>query len=340
MASAAADPSAQSVPPPPEYGGDAVIWSMWLYYGEAQTQSEIAKTLGVSRASVANYLAEARRRGLVSISIAPTVLERISLARALAERYGLAGAHVLPEADAGGGAGAGAGGGDQAIALRRRLGAAAAQIILPHLRDGMTLGVAWGRTMIEVARALPERSLPGATVVQVSGASLGDAESSPEACTALIAGRLGARCRNLHAPAVVSSRALRDALTAEPSIARHFELMGACDAVVFGIGEISAATTWVDTDYITDEVAADYAARGAAGVLIGRFIDPEGRPAPGPLADRQIGMDLDTFRTRPVRIGVAGGREKLAATRAVLAGGYATHLVTDALMATALMEAP
>lgn len=318
-----------SVAPPTEFGGDVVIWAMWLYYGEARTQNDIAKMLGVSRASVANYLAEARRRGLVSISIAPQALERVTLARRLAERYDLAGAHVLPDdpesaADE--------------VALRRRLGAGAALTALPFMKDGMVLGVAWGRTMIELARALPERNLPATTVVQVSGSSLGDAESSPEACTALIAGRLGARCRNLHAPAVVGSVSLRDALMGEPSVARHFELTMACETVIFGVGEISTATTWADTDYITEDIAADYVKRGAVGVLIGRFIDAAGREVAGSLDDRMIGIELDRLKTAATRICVAGGPAKLSATRATLAGGYATHLVTDAPTASALME--
>ncbi|MEM8755105.1 MAG: sugar-binding transcriptional regulator [Pseudomonadota bacterium] len=328
MAAALEDTARPEAPPPAEFGGDLVTWAMWLYYGEARTQNEIARSLGVSRASVANYLAEARRRGLVNISIAPDTLARVGLAQRLAARYGLAGAHVLP-ADPEGGA--------EAAALRRRLGAAAAQMLPPFLEDGMVLGVAWGRTMLELARALPERSLPRATVAQVSGSSLGDAETSPEACTALIAGRLGARCRNLHAPAVVGTEGLRDALMAEPTVARHFELTSACDAVVFGVGEISRTTTWVDTDYITETVAADYVERGAVGVLIGRFVDEAGREVAGPLAGRQIGMELDRLAAAKTRICVSGGPPKLDATRATLAGGYATHFVTDAPTAAALL---
>lgn len=315
--------------PPAEFGGDQVAWAMWLYYGEARTQNDIARALGVSRASVANYLAEARRRGLVSISIAPETLSRVDAARRLADAFGLAGAYVLPaDPDASG----------DEVALRRRLGAAAALTAPIFLSDGMVLGVAFGRTMLEFARALPERVFPCATVAQVSGSSLGDAETSPEACTALIAGRLGAQCRNLHAPAVVGSEALRDALMAEPTLARHFRLTSACDVAIYGVGEISADTTWADTDYITDEVKSDYVARGAVGVLIGRFIDARGREVAGPLSGRQIGMSLDRLAAVRTRICVAGGPPKIDAIRATLAGGYATHLVTDAPTAAALME--
>jgi DNA-binding transcriptional regulator LsrR (DeoR family) len=48
---------------------DAVNWAAWLYYADEMTQSEIAKTLNVSRATVVNYLQEARSRGIVSIRI-------------------------------------------------------------------------------------------------------------------------------------------------------------------------------------------------------------------------------------------------------------------------------
>ena len=55
---------------PMAFGNDALLWATWLYYAEQHTQNSVAAALGVSRASVANLLSEARRRGLVTISIA------------------------------------------------------------------------------------------------------------------------------------------------------------------------------------------------------------------------------------------------------------------------------
>jgi deoxyribonucleoside regulator len=43
---------------------DAIVEAAWCYYHEGLNQSEIATKLGVSRASVVNYLAESRRRDL------------------------------------------------------------------------------------------------------------------------------------------------------------------------------------------------------------------------------------------------------------------------------------
>ncbi|MEO1469700.1 MAG: sugar-binding domain-containing protein [Pseudomonadota bacterium] len=319
--------------PPAGVAGDAMLWAAWLYYGEALTQNEVAAALGVSRTSVANYLAEARRRGLVTIDLDPDLLAQLDLGRRLAARHGLAGVHVAPAIEGEGE--------ESAAALRGRLGRAAAHVVGAWLSDGNVIGVAWGRTMLEMAHALPRRELGRVEVVQLSGSSLGDAVTSPEACTVLIAGRLGARSRNFHAPAVVSSRDLCDALLAEPALERHFARLRACDIAVLGIGELGPGTTWSDTDFLPSSVVDAYLAAGSAGVVLGRFIDAEGREVQGPLTGRQIGMALDALAALPVRIGVAGGAAKVAAIRATLKGGYLTHLVTDRTTAETLMkEAP
>jgi len=312
-------------PPPPDFGDDAVTWAMWLYYAEGRTQNEVAQSLNVSRASVANYLAEARRRRLVSINIAPDILASVDLGRTLADRFGLAGAHIIPSAPPG------------AADLRRRLGVAGAHVLLPRLQQDSVLGVAWGRTMLALAEALPEASNPDMHVVQISGSSLGASEDSPEFCTALIATRLGARCENFHAPAIVSSPQLRSALLAEPGIARQLERIRTCDVILFGVGELDRSVVFSDTDFLTGETTSRYLDGNAVGVMIGRFIDAAGREVEGPLSGRQIGIELDDVFKTPERICVAGGPRKLAAIEAILSGGYATHMVTDGDTARALL---
>lgn len=334
---------ARSASAPIEFGGDALIWATWLYYSESLTQNDIAQALGVSRASVANYLAEARRRGLVQITLAQDLLGAVSQSRALAACCGLEGAFITPN-DSSALTNADAPGDDAGVAgqisLRRRLGVAAAHALAPRLAAPFTLGVAWGRTMLELARAMPERTLPSMQVLQVSGSSLGEADSSPEACTALMASRLNARCQNLYAPGVVSSPALRDALMAEPTLKRHFERLRACDAVVYGVGEVADDVVWSDPDMLPHTALGEYREHGAVGLLISRFIDTSGREVAGSLSNRQIGMTLEELRQVPTRICVAGGAPKFDAIRATLAGGYVTHLVTDAQTAQRLLEDP
>ncbi|MEM8700447.1 MAG: sugar-binding transcriptional regulator [Pseudomonadota bacterium] len=307
---------------------DTTAWATWLYYAESRTQAEVAKALGVSRASVANYLADARRRGLVTISLAPGLLEQAELSKRLAARFKLKGAFIAPEISEED---------NDPTQLRKRLGIAGAQILLSRLRKDMTLGVAWDRTMLELANALPERNQESLRVVQVSGSSLGDDVTSPEACTLFIANRLGAKCHNFHAPAVVTTSDLRTALLREPSLKRHFERVHSCTTVVFGVGELNDETRWADGNNLIQPSVEDYMKAGAAGIVIGRFIDARGEALEGPLSERQIGMELEDLKAVPERICVAGGKEKMQALKACLTGGYVTDLVTDRATAEALL---
>lgn len=315
-------------PVPAQFGGDVTAWATWLYYAEGKTQADVASALGVSRASVSNYLADARRAGLVNISVAPDLLENVAISQRLADRYDLAGAYVSPViADP-----------NEPNQLRQRLGIAGAQVLQPWLSRDTVLGVAWGRTIADVARALPEKDLPDVKVVQISGSSLGDEATTPESCTLLIASRLNAKCLNYHAPAVVTSQELRDALMREPILEKHFERIRGCNIVLLGVGELNEQTRWAYGDDLLEQHAAAYQAKGAIGVMIGRFIDAAGKEVEGPLTGRQIGIELGQLMHVPVRLCVAGGAEKYQAIRAMLAGGYATHLVTDIAMATRLLE--
>lgn len=312
-----------------KFGKDPIVRAAWLYYAEQRTQAEIAAAMGISRATVANHLAAARQNRLVSIDLDPDLLRGVRQAERLEAEFGLAGAYVIPSLpdDV-----------SDTAALRRRLGAAGAEVLGGMIVGNTVLGVAWGRTMADLAAALPERAMPDMRVVQISGSSLGDEASSPEACTVLIATRLGAHCHNFHAPAVVSARDLQKLLMAEAPLTQHFQRVQGCNMVVFGVGELTETTRWADGDQMIRPVAETYRAAGSAGILIGRFIDADGAAVAGPLSGRQIGMELDDLRNIDIRLCVAGGIAKAPAIRASLAGGYITHLVTDSATADQLLE--
>jgi DNA-binding transcriptional regulator LsrR (DeoR family) len=318
-------PQGRGINVPPEFE-DALVWVAWLYYADQLTQSEIAEVLKVSRATIVKMLQDARERGIVTIRINTGAAMRTRLSRQLMERFGLEGAAVIPSLDPAG--------------LLPRLGDAGARVLADQLRPGDVVGVAWGRTVLEVARAieLPE-PVPSLTVVQVSGSSTGSsAEFSPELCSSLLASRLAARCVNLLAPAVLSSPALRDQLLAEPVLKKQFALIHAANRILFGVGDVDARSTVRAAEIASNAVIDGYVAAGAVGVMIGRFVDAAGRPMAGELDRRMVGITLDELKAIPARLCVAGGPGKVKALRAALKGGYATQLVTDADTAERLLQ--
>ena len=83
--------------PPPEFVGNPIVWAAWLYYEDRMTQQEVADRLGVSRASVVNFLQEARDRGVVTIAVAPDHLQTVRASRVLCRRVGVQSWVVIPD---------------------------------------------------------------------------------------------------------------------------------------------------------------------------------------------------------------------------------------------------
>jgi DNA-binding transcriptional regulator LsrR (DeoR family) len=298
----------------------AVAWAAWLYYVDQLNQNEVAKAMSVSRASVVNYLQEARESGLVAVQIDLDAFARTLISRRLMEKYELRGTAVIPDLDPND--------------ADRRIGEAAGRLLASMIGPGDTIGVAWGKTVLAAARSIPQpRRSQDLTVVQLSGSSIGTSDFSPEFCTSLMANRLGARCINLLAPAIVSTEKLHDDLMREPMLVNQFRMIRAAGKVIFGIGDIGPESTYARTEISDAAVLAGMIEDGALGVIIGRLIGAQGRALATPLDGRIVGITLEELKAVPIRICAAGGARKIEAIRAGLNGGYATHLVTD--MATA-----
>jgi DNA-binding transcriptional regulator LsrR (DeoR family) len=321
--SAVARAKRRDVATPLEFGGDPVVWAAWLYYEERMTQEEVAERLGVSRATVVNVLQEARDRGVVTIEVSPRHLQSVQLSHTLCELYDLDNCAIVPD-DAG----------------RRpnfeRIGEAGAKVLSDILLPDDVLGVAWGRTVLALSQSLPETRRPGISVVQIAGSAIGTAKFSPELCTSNIAYRMGARCINLHAPGIVSRPEIKALFMKEPELVRQFEIIRSCSKILFGVGSVEDAGTVLSSGYMTPQTIAPYLARGAIGVLAGRFLDGKGKPVLGQLDDQMIGLTLKELIKIPERICVAGGIDKVDAIEGVLRGRYATLLVTDERTAEAL----
>ncbi len=314
----------RAVPRQIEFDFDPVLAAAWYYYEDELKQDEVAELLGVSRATVVNYLHEARMRGIVQINVAPDYRAPVGIAQRLQKRYGLDGCLVLPGEPAGS---------DPA----ERIGAAGARILVALVGSGDTLGVAWGRTVLALANALPVTRIRDLSVVQIAGSMMATYAFSPELCTTTIASRLGGRCVNLHAPGLTSRAQVKTMLMREPTLVAQFELIRKSDAVVFGVAGVEAETVgFVFGSH--SRAQANVVPATAAAIINGRFIDPLGRAVDGRLDDRMIGLSPDELRAIPQRLCVAGGPGKTEALRAALSGGYATILVTDERTARAVLE--
>ncbi len=308
-------------------GESIVVEAAWMYYHDGLNQTEIAKLLQVSRATVVNYLQEARERGYIRISLAPEVFTSHQIAEDLRDRFNLQAAFVLP---------GGIGTEDETL---MRVARGAAEWLPGLLKSGDRLGVAWGRTVYEVAEAVERTTISDVTVSQLVGSMATPYGFTAEICSARMAQNLGAKCINLHAPAVLSDPALAARLRAEPIIHAQLEALSHCNKAIFAAGSCAPNSHVVGSGVASAADLDWYVKNGARGVLCGRFIDARGRPIPGALDDRMIGVTLDKLQGLEVGLLVSDGIDKVAPMLAAIAGGYVTHIVTSSNTAQAMLDA-
>ncbi len=311
---------------PLRYGDDPYVWACWLYYEEGRTQHDIAEIMGISRATVNSYLADARSRGIVNISLEPSRLSSLAIAQALKRHFGLQDCLVVPSDDG-------------SKALIDRLGVAGGQALGKLLKSGDTLAVAWGRTVLAVAENIRATSLQDITVVQATGGTRASFAYTPELCTAAVARATGGRMISLTAPALVADPLIQAAFLRETLIEEQFLALAHANKALFGISSLRPNSTIHTSGFFESVSIQEYLSKNAVGVVAGRFIDPHGHPVQGPLDDRTIGISLDMLKGIDMRIAVAGGFDKVPAILAALRGGYINVLITDAATGRGILNA-
>lgn len=297
------------------------------YYDDGLTQQQVADRFGLSRQKVSRLLRQARRERIVNITVVPPSGGMADLERELEREYGLQEAVVVRVSDP-----------QDELAVARELGPAAAECLVRSISGREIVGMTWGRAMLAMVDALPARSWPDVTIVQMTGGlGLVDAREHSAELTRRVAQRLGAKLRLLPAPGIVSTAAVAQALTAEPQVAETLALAASADVATVGLGVPSPDSillrdgTIVGPDYL--ELLKRAGTVGDVGL---RNIDRHGRPVDLEISNRIIGLTLEQIQCIPRVIGVAGGEPKLEMIRAALRGKILDVLVTDHVTAQAL----
>lgn len=297
-----------------------------LSYDENKTQDEIGALLGISRWKVGRLLLQARERGIVRIEIVHPRARRLSLERALVERFGLRDAVVVPAPD------------EKDLVLERV--ARAAADMLAALRPApRTLAVSWGRTLTAVADALPEGWTHRVTVVQANGGvSLNRRAGGAASLAGTIAHRGGGQAILLPSPAILERVETAHAIVSDRTVAAVLAQAAAADTLLFTAGPADAGSAHVENGYLTADDIAELARRGAVGDVLGRYIDADGNVVDPQLDARTVGVDLAQLRAAPRSIFVTAGAAKHDIARTVVSNGLCSIVVTDESTARELLE--
>lgn len=303
-----------------------------LYYKDGLMQSEIAKRLNISRATVVNYLKQARELQIVDIRVDGKAFASSNLSREVKDKFKLEDVYIAePFAPKGSSK-------MSRKEVNRQIAQVGAMALVNLVQPQNTLGVAWGETIHFLSEQLPRSGVPSVTVCQLIGSMKSPLVSASESCAVRIASRLGAECHTLHSPAILSTGSLAQALREEPVIKSQLGRLENLSMALFSVGNCQANTHIQQTGMVNADELEWYRSKGAVGVLCARFIDGGGNPVVGEPDSRMIGIELEQLHKCKTGILVAGGADKREAITASIKGGYVTHLVIDRQTATQLLK--
>jgi DNA-binding transcriptional regulator LsrR (DeoR family) len=143
----------------------------------------------------------------------------------------------------------------------------------------------------------------------------------------------GATVQSLHAPGLLDSAAVRDALCAHAGVKAVVDLWARLDVALFGIGGPSWSEASVGAAAM-DEIAAG---RAIGELLIAPF-DADGHLVAAGFRARTVAFDARALARVPRTIGVADGAAKVAPILGALRGGFLNTLVTDVRTAEAVLD--
>ena len=132
---------------------------------------------------------------------------------------------------------------------------------------------------------------------------------------------------------------MRQSLLNDPAMESVAKEWARLTMVVAGIGSLPPSSLLRASGNAADVADQDRLhAAGAVGDVCQRFFDSAGNLVPSDLDDRVVGIDADTLRQIPRRIGIAGAESKHTAIRAAVTGGWVNVLITDTGTAAALFQ--
>lgn len=299
----------------------------WACEVEGMTQAEAAERFGITRLRVNKSLAEARRRGILRVSVDSIYAAAAELEWKLAEAFNLKRSVVVPS--------------PKETAATTALVAAGLGGYLSDLLRDETLtrfGMSWGNTLNLATRHMLPLDRPDLEIVSImGGVSRGSDLNGFEITT-----RLADLCNSEHsffvAPLYAQSAESQSIFMQQGVIKNMLEKMRACGAIGLATGDLNSSLLVRDA-MPADVNPSELIEKGGVGDIMGHILNADGELIQHEINTRVIGLTLDEVANIENVVLAAGGAHKVPIIGAALKRGLVDTLVTDEATAAALLEA-
>lgn len=290
----------------------------WLYYEHDMSQKEIGEFLGLSRLKVVRALKEARRLGVVKISIDYDDVRCFEIEDSLCRNTGLSRVMVLPngpspiESVAGG----------AAIRFRQAL------------ESCRSIALGGGRTITAMTRNIARPSKQATEQIISMGESVSpEALYDPSTIAHTLTTRLGVKFHQIEAPPITAPPEVAKALKGSPAVARAIAMATDADIAFSSISAVESSE-YIFYCSVSDDVRKKLLATGVVGEIEGTFYTIDGKRH-NTIFSRHACVP---FPMKCPVVLVAAGPEKTNAIVGAIRGGFVDELITDSDTAEVLLE--
>ena len=298
----------------------------WACEIEGMTQADAAKRFGITRLRVNKALSEARRRGILRVSVDSVFAAAVELEWALEQKFGLRRSIVVPSPQK-----------DTSVTPLVAAGLGA------HLDDLLKdpqisrFGMSWGNTLNLATRHMQPLDRPDLEIVSIMGGVSRGSDVNGYEITTRLADLCNAQHSLFPAPLYAGSRDSQALFMQQDVIREMLEKIRSCDAIALATGDLKSSLLVRDALPNSVDPAA-LIGLGGVGDITGHILNAQGDLIDHPLNGQVIGLTLDEMAEIENVILAAGGGHKVPVMRAALRRGFVNTLVTDENTARALID--
>lgn len=295
------------------------------HFHDGQTQQQVADRVCLSRATINKVINEARRQGLVRISIDSPTAPCVELEARLRDKFRLRDVVVVPSPA------------DEEN-VRHIVGIATGEYISKALGKDEVLALAWGGTVYAAAQSLAPRRNSGNIVVSLSGGLPRSTVINPYDNAASFAKILDAQCYYMTAPMFADDETTQKALMRSTAIRAVIDKAAHADIALLTTTDLTPKTWIIKHGAITRDTLKSLLAAGSVGGVCDQYVDADGRVVDHEINRRSVAVPLAVIRKIPHLVLCAGGSFKVPIIRAALSANLAHSLITDEKAAEGLLK--
>lgn len=299
-----------------------------LYYIERLGQAKVAELAGISQATVSRLLEEARKRGIVQISVKPFSARDGELEDRIKEIHHLNTVLVIKTIP-----------GHSDENRRRALGHFAGPIVSDLIQPNSSVCVAAGRHINSLTNNMQvSGNTPGVTFIQAMGdISTHIQEDDAIEITRKLSKRWNGQFLRLQAPAITANSYTYDAFVSHEQIKFVLSRIENADLAFVGIG-VHGNSVFYDRNFLKINDINYLIQKGVVGEICGHFFNKSGEECDTGYRNHVIGISFEQLKKIPEVIAVTSGANRAEALAASIKGNLINSLIIDDIGAKALLE--